>query len=106
MNAAEFQKEVLEQLALNRKFQENTVEFQKTVIDQLVRLTQEVAEVRQSQVRIENEHGEKIKALFDAQEVVLDKMERFNESQARIEDKLDRLTLKVSAHETILKRVK
>lgn len=91
----------------------NEAEFQKTVIDQLVRLTQEVTEIKQevtgikkAQVRIENEQGDKIKALFDAQEVMMEKMERFNESQARIEDKLDRLALKVSTHDMILKRVK
>ena len=94
--------------------------FQDLVLEHLARLTQDNTEIKMNiqkisqrldqvegaVIRIENDHGEKIKALFDAQEVMMEKMERFSESQTRMEDKLDRLSLKVSVHDTILKRVK
>lgn len=48
----------------------------------------------------------KLSALFDAREVLMDRTERLMESQTRIEAKLDRLSLRVSANEAELRKVK
>jgi hypothetical protein len=87
--------------------------FQDLVLNHLAKLTQEITElksnvdeVRQSQVRTENDQGEKVKALFDAREVQLDVNDRIIATLTRMEGKLDRLSLKVSSHESVLKKAK
>ncbi|MCL6614370.1 MAG: hypothetical protein K6U03_07135 [Firmicutes bacterium] len=94
--------------------------FQELVLDHLVRLTQndtgirqDIQEIKQrlekveaAVLRIENDHGEKLQALFDAREAQLEVNERIFDALNRIEGKLDRLALKVSSHEAILKKVK
>ena len=108
--------------------------FQNLVLEHLANLTQEITELKQdnsvikheitelkqdnsvikydlthikeSVIRIENDHGEKLKALFDAREVQIDVNERICETLNRIEGKVDRLTLKVSSHDSLLKKVK
>lgn len=74
-------------------------EFQKLVLEQL-------AEVKQSLTRIENDHGDKLSALYDAQEIQMDVNERVLDSLTRTESKVDKITLKVAAHESALKRAK
>lgn len=59
-------------------------------------LKQDMTEVKQSLTKIENEHGDKISALYDAREVLLDQNERIAASQVRVESKLDRLVLRVN----------
>ncbi len=72
-------------------------------------LTQEIAEikidieqVKTSVVCIENDRGEKIRALFDAREAQNDVNERIFRTMNRIENKLDELALQVSSHDTLL----
>lgn len=81
-------------------------EFQRLMLEQFGILTKGQHEVQQSLVRIENDHGEKISALYDAREVQMDVNERILESLSRIESKLDKISLKVDAHESALKRAK
>lgn len=57
-------------------------------------------------LRMENDHGEKLQALIDAREVQLDVNERIIGALNRIEGKVDLLSLKVSAHDAIVKKVK
>lgn len=66
----------------------------------------EIADVKSSLIRMENDMGEKISALFDSREVQTDVNERICDSLNRIEGKIDRLTLKVASHDAALKRVK
>lgn len=56
-------------------------------------LTENVQEIRQSQVRLENELTEKVNALFDAREVQNDVNERIVSALNRIEAKVDVLQL-------------
>ena len=94
--------------------------FQELVLEHLAKLTQDNTEIKQdiqevnqhletaesSIILIENDHGEKIQALFDAREVQFDANERIFDALNRIEGKLDRLNLKVSSHDTLLKKAK
>jgi cell division septum initiation protein DivIVA len=98
--------------------------FQDLVLNHLAKLTQDNTELKQelngfkqevgerfdkiesAVIRIENEQGEKIKALFDVREVQLDVNDRILDTLNRMEGKLDRLSLKVSSHESVLKQVK
>jgi GTP1/Obg family GTP-binding protein len=94
--------------------------FQNAVLEHLAHLTQEITEmkidisqvktdidqVKTAVVRIENEQGEKIRALFDAREAQNDVNGRIFETMSRIEDKLDGLTLQVSSHDALLKKAK
>ena len=93
--------------------------FQELVLEHLAKLTQESTETKQdiqqmsqrlehvesAVIRIENDHGDKLKALFDAREAQLDVNQQIFDALNRIEEKLDRLDLKVSAHEAVLKKV-
>lgn len=69
---------------------------------QVSTLTEDMQEVRQSQVRMENELTEKVRALFDAREVQNNVNERIISTLDRIEAKVDVLQLE-TAH---LHRVK
>lgn len=69
-------------------------------------IRKELSQLSQAITRIENTHGEKLSALFDAREVQMDANERIIDSLGRIENKLDRMSLKVSSHDAILQRVK
>lgn len=75
----------------------------KTDID---RVKTDLDQVRTSVVRIENNHGEKINALFDAREAQNDFNERLFQTMNRIENKLDELALQVSSHDALLKKAK
>lgn len=88
-------------------------DFQKLVLEQLAALTQGQKDLftgqqvlQQALVKIENQHGEKFDALFDAREVQFDVNERICDTLNRIESKMDRLVLKVSNHDTLLRKVK
>lgn len=87
--------------------------FQELVLDHLVKLSQDNTEIKQrlekvesAVIRIENDHGGKLQALFDAREAQIDVNERIFDALNRIEGKVDHLALKVSAHEAVLKKVK
>jgi hypothetical protein len=94
--------------------------FQDLVLGHLAHLTQEITEmktdisqaktdinqVKTSIVRIENDQGEKIRALFDAREAQNDVNERIFKTMDRIENKLDELGLQVSSHDILLKKAK
>lgn len=69
---------------------------------QVSTLTEDVQEIRQSQVIMENELTEKVRALFDAREVQNDINERIVSALERIEAKVDVLQME-TAH---LRRVK
>lgn len=75
------------------------LEGQKQIIERLER-------VEHSQLRMEQDHGNKLSALFDAREVQFDVNERICDTLNRIEGKMDRLTLKVSSHDTKLRQAK
>lgn len=72
----------------------------------LARLERGLDQTHQALIRMENEQGEKIRALFDAREVQIDVNERILDTLNRMEGKIDRVSLKVSAHEALLQRVK
>ena len=85
----------------------NGVEQKMTSMEQDIKLVkQDNREIKDSIIRIENGHGEQIKALYDAREVQLDVNDRVVDTLNRIEGKVDRLTLKVSSHDALLKAVK
>lgn len=82
--------------------------FQELVLDHLVKLSQDNTDIKQrlekvesAVIRIENEHGDKLQALFDAHEAQIDVNERVFDALNRIEGKVDRLALKVSTHEAV-----
>ena len=77
-------------------------DFQEFMIKHMTDLSGEVKELRQSQVRMETELTEKVRALFDAREVQNDVNERIISALERIEAKVDVLQLE-TAH---LRRVK
>ena len=91
-------------------------DFQKLVLEKFEKLDklehgqekleQGQDELRQGFARMENDHGEKLSALFDAREVQTDVNDRIVASLTRIESKLDKITLKVAAHDSALKRAK
>ena len=74
-------------------------EGQKQIINRL-------GSVEQSQTRMENTMADKFGGIFDAREVQFDVNERICDSLNRIEGKLDRISLKVSSHDTLLRQVK
>jgi hypothetical protein len=85
----------------------NGMEQKMTSMEQDIKLVkQDNREIKNSIIRIENDHGEQIKALYDAREVQLDVNDRVVDTLNRIEGKVDRLTLKVSSHDVLLKAVK
>jgi transcriptional regulator with XRE-family HTH domain len=96
----------LEELMENDKFQDLVLNHLAKLTQEITELKSNVDEVRQSQVRTENDQGEKVKALFDAREVQLDVNDRIIATLTRMEGKLDRLSLKVSSHESVLKKAK
>jgi len=69
--------------------------FQELVLDHLVRLTQDNTEIKDrlekvetAVIRIENDHGDKLQALFDAREAQIDVNERILGALNRIEGKM------------------
>lgn len=54
-------------------------------------LASEVEGLRMSQVRMEFQHGEKISALFDDREVMRDYLESIKDSQARVEELMEKM---------------
>lgn len=53
-------------------------------------------------VRIENEHGQKLDALFDGYKQLHEKQEEHDKRFDRIETKLDNLSIKVNSHDSKL----
>jgi len=81
---------------------DNVESGQETMARQVNELSEEVKEIRQSQVRMENELVEKVRALFDAREAQNDVNERIINALGRIEAKVDVLQLETAQ----LRRVK
>ncbi|NLX02915.1 MAG: hypothetical protein GXY40_10370 [Syntrophomonadaceae bacterium] len=84
------------------KMLESMQQGQNMIAKQVNELSGEFKDIRQSQVRMENELTEKVRALFDAREVQNDVNERIMSTLDRIEAKVDVLQLE-TAH---LRRVK
>lgn len=84
------------------KMLESMQQGQNMIAKQVNELSGEFIDIRQSQVRMENELTEKVRALFDAREVQNDVNERIMSTLDRIEAKVDVLQLE-TAH---LRRVK
>lgn len=66
----------------------------------------EIRDVKERVIRIENGHGKKLAALFDSREVQNDYHKETKETLARLETKLDDLSLKVTSHDVTLKQIK
>lgn len=66
----------------------------------------DVQDIKSRQVRMEQDHGTKLQALFDAREAQLDVNERIFNTLSRIEGKVDQLSLTVTSHEVVLKQIK
>jgi uncharacterized protein YlxW (UPF0749 family) len=84
------------------KMLESMQQGQNIIAKQVNELSEEVKDIRQSQVRMENELTEKVRALFDAREVQNNVNERIINTLERVEAKVDVLQLE-TAH---LRRVK
>ncbi|HBQ87198.1 MAG TPA: hypothetical protein DD811_12090 [Syntrophomonas sp.] len=84
------------------KMLESMQQGQNMIAKQVNELSEEVKDIRQSQVRMENELTEKVRALFDAREVQNNVNERIINTLERVEAKVDVLQLE-TAH---LRRVK
>ena len=90
----------------------------QVVVDHLVRVSQEITEIKLNQqefserldknsqaiTRIENDHGQKLNALFDAWQTQQEVNERLLSTLSRMEEKLDNLSLKVTQHDLILQK--
>lgn len=77
-------------------------DFQEFMIKHMTELSGEVKELRQSQVRMESELTEKVRALFDAREVQNDVNERIISALERLEAKVDVLQMETAS----IRRVK
>ena len=69
-------------------------------------LKDDMGQVKGALVRIENDHGDKLKALFDARESEIDVNGRIFASLARIENNTERIAFKVIAHDLELRKAK
>jgi len=76
------------------------------ILEKLEKIDNRLVTVEQSQTRMENDLTEKVRGLYDAREIQFDVNERIIDSLGRIENKFDRMSLKVSSHDAILQRVK
>jgi septation ring formation regulator EzrA len=90
---------------VDSRFSEMDSRFDK-VDSRFSEMDSRLERIEVSVIRIENDHGEKLRALFDAREVQMDINERICDTLNRIEGKIDRLGLKVSAHDALLKKAK
>lgn len=103
MENEKFQNLMLEHMAM---LTQNITELKQDNIE----IIQELNQVKESLIRIENDHGAKINALFDAREVQLDFNRRREEFNLRIEKKVDLIKEKVDTldqeFEIKLRRVK
>lgn len=102
MNSEEFQILILEQLTTLNKGQADLNSKINTIDLRLDSLKTKVDKIDASQVRMENELTEKVRALFDAREAQNDVNERTVFTLERIEAKVDVLQME-TAH---LRRVK
>jgi len=80
-------------------------ELLELLLQKVTSMEQTVA-TKQDLARIENDQGNKLSALFDAREIQFDVNERICDTLNRIEGKMDRLSLKVSSHDTWLKQAR
>ena len=80
-------------------------ELLELLLQKVTSMEQSMA-TKQDLTNMENDQGQKLSALFDAREVQFDVNDRICDTLNRIEGKMDRLTLKVSSHDTRLKQVK
>ena len=80
-------------------------ELLELLLQKVTSMEQSMA-TKQDLTNMENDQGQKLSVLFDAREVQFDVNDRICDTLNRIEGKMDRLTLKVSSHDTRLKQVK
>ena len=78
------------------KMLESMQQGQNIIAKQVNELSEEVKDIRQSQVRMENELTEKVRALFDAREVQNNVNERIINTLERVEAKVDVLQLETA----------
>ncbi len=81
-------------------------ELLELLLQKVTGMESEVKDIKASQVRMENTMTDMFGGLYDAREVQFDVNERICDSLNRIEGKLDRISLKVSSHDTLLRQVK
>lgn len=65
--------------------------FQEIMLEHMARLTQELTEIKTSQVRMENKFDEKINALFDARTADCEALDRIEGRLDSMENRLDRV---------------
>lgn len=63
-----------------------------------------LAKLNQTVARIEHDHGEKLRALFDARTAQLEVNDRIINTLSRIEEKLDYLSIQVAPHDLLLRK--
>ncbi len=68
-------------------------ELLELLVQKVTGIEKEVQEVKSTQLRMEQDHGDKIRALFDAREVQSDVNERIVSTLDRMEAKIDVLQL-------------
>lgn len=73
-------------------------DMNKTLNDRIDDVQKDVNEVKSIQLRMEQDLGVKIEALFDAREVQIDVDEKVANNLQRVATKVDRLELKVIRH--------
>jgi len=90
------------------EIKEKHVEFENRFekIEANMATKDDVAEIKEKLARIEEDHGRKIAALFDAREVQFDINNRIMDSLERIENKLDKISLRVAYHDDVLRKVR
>jgi hypothetical protein len=87
----------------NEKFQGLVLQYLANLTEEITKLKSEVDSVKASMIQIENDYLVKLNILFDAHEVQNDVNERICDTLLRFEDNIDRLNLKVSASDALLK---
>lgn len=73
-------------------------DMNKTLNARIDTIQKDVSEVKSIQMRMEQDLGVKIEALFDAREVQIDVDEKVANNLQRVETKVDKLELKVIRH--------
>lgn len=83
-----------------------TIEANMVTIEMNMSTKEDLNTVKQSLARIEQDQGIKIAALFDAREVQSDENEHINNTLDRMENKFDKLLLRVAHHDDLLRKVR
>jgi len=76
-------------------FKKDMNEFRKETKDELQGLKKDV-------IRIENDHGKKLDALFDGYQQTYEKLQEHDKRFDDVESKLDNLSIRVTSHDSKL----